>query len=77
MGAPTCIKPGSTVGPLASRLGAWSRRKGPPPPRRRGPRQPCRTEIDGSETPLLEAAAMGHPEVVRLLLEYGADPEDA
>ena len=33
-----------------------------------------RKEIDGSETPLMEAAFCGHPEMVRLLLQCGADP---
>ena len=32
-----------------------------------------RKEIDASETPLMEAAYMGHPSTVRLLLAHGAD----
>jgi uncharacterized protein len=34
-----------------------------------------RKEIDASETPLMEAAYCGQAEMVRLLLEYGADPK--
>ena len=33
-----------------------------------------RKEIDGEETPLMEAAFVGHPATVILLLEHGADP---
>ena len=33
-----------------------------------------RKDIDGHETPLMEAAFGGHPKVVTLLLEHGADP---
>ncbi len=33
-----------------------------------------RTKIDGTETPLMEAAYCGHSSIVRLLLEHGADP---
>ncbi len=33
-----------------------------------------RKEIDGEETPLMEAAYAGHPQMVRYLLDCGADP---
>jgi ankyrin repeat protein len=39
-----------------------------------GARVDQRSEIDGCETPLMQAAAQGRAETVRLLLEHGADP---
>jgi cytohesin len=40
-----------------------------------GRKEPVEGDTPGLNTPLIEAAASGHPEMIALLLEHGASPE--